>query len=184
MKFKALKILLLVCVTIFCLFSCKVDDPFVDREVAPLLVDVVGAAWASPFATLPSVTYDSSSSELVLSVRLLKLDKTGILDHTRGIDSIPVSNVEINLDFGFSKIVKEGEIGGVQFTADTMNVLGTLGKAVSDASGIVSFLVNYDDFGLKGNGVQRAGDIVQLRWSGVYEGQAFTRLSQVNISEE
>ncbi len=162
--------------------SCKVEDPFVDRNVAPLLVDVVGAAWASPFATVPSVNYDSSSGELVLGVRLLKLDKTHILDHTKGIDSIPAPNVSVKVGYRIAKGVKAESVGGVSFKAETYNANGLLGEAVSNADGLVSLRVSYGDFGLSGNRIQRGGDKIELTWSGAYEGQSFTRLSQINVS--
>ena len=32
------------------LASCKEEDPFLDRDVAPVLVDIVGAAFGAPIA--------------------------------------------------------------------------------------------------------------------------------------
>jgi hypothetical protein len=70
--------------------SCKEEDPFLDRDVAPVLVDIVGAPFGAPIASEPTVAYAATAEKLTLSARLLELDKTNILDHTKGIDSIPV----------------------------------------------------------------------------------------------
>ena len=135
--------------------SCKVDDPFVDRVVAPVLVDIVGAPYGAPFAAEPTVGYPLASTKLTLSARLLELDKTNILDHTKGIDSIPVANVAMKI---------------------TLRTGATLGEVTSDANGIVKLEKTWAELGLA---APKANDIVKISWSGTYKGIAFTRLSQV-----
>lgn len=76
--------------------SCKVDDPFVDRVVSPVLVIFEDAAGTktSGLTTEPSVT-SSAASDATVTVRLLELDKTGILDYKVGIDSLPAKSVPV-----------------------------------------------------------------------------------------
>lgn len=75
--------------------SCKVDDPFVDRVVAPVLVifeDTAGKT--NGLTTEPSVV-SSASADASITVRLLELNKDGLLDYKVGIDSIPAKSVPV-----------------------------------------------------------------------------------------
>ena len=75
--------------------SCKVDDPFVDRTVAPVLVifeDPMGKS--SGLTTEPSVV-SSASADASITVRLLELNKDGLLNYKVGIDSIPAKSVPV-----------------------------------------------------------------------------------------
>ncbi len=147
--------------------SCKVEDPFLDNNVAPVLVDVVGAAYGAPIAAKPSVTYPLGTPSLTLGVRLLELDKTNILDHTKGIDSIPVPNIKITLTF-------RTEVKPNVF------VSGTIGEFTSDANGLVSVPTTWDKFSIqKATETSAAVLISNLTWTGSYKGIAFSRLSQV-----
>lgn len=79
--------------------SCKVDDPFVDRIAAPVLVifeDVAGKT--SGLTTEPSVT-SSASADASVTVLLLELNKDGLLDYKVGIDSIPAKSVPVTFKF-------------------------------------------------------------------------------------
>ena len=76
--------------------SCKVDDPFVDRVAAPVLVifeDPSGTK-TNGLTTEPSVT-SSASADASITVRLLELNKDGLLDYKVGIDSIPAKSVPV-----------------------------------------------------------------------------------------
>ena len=147
--------------------SCKVEDPFLDNNVAPVLVDVVGAAFGAPLSAKPSVTYPLTSPSLTLAVRLLELDKTNILDHTKGIDSIPVPNVKIALTF-------RTEVKPNVF------VTGTIGEFTSDANGLVTVPTTWDKFSIqKASGGNAAVLISNLAWTGTYKGITFSRQSQV-----
>lgn len=134
--------------------SCKVDDPFVDRVVAPVLVDIVGAAFGAPISAEPTVSYPATG-KVMLTARLLELDKTNILDRTKGIDSIPVANIPIRIS------LRNGT---------------SLGEATSNAQGVVSLEKTWAELGVP---APRAGNTVRISWSGSYKGIAFTRLSQV-----
>jgi hypothetical protein len=171
----------------FGIISCKEEDPFLDANVAPVLVDIVGAPFGAPLASTPSVPYDSSMQELVLTSRLLELDKTNILDHTKGIDSIPVPNIPIKVSYDLTKTVKAGklEFQGVtyQFTSETFKSSGVLGDITSDANGIVTLKTTYKALGFTGNRIQRKDDIIKLTWTGTHKGIAFTRTSQMSITK-
>ncbi|WP_353718009.1 hypothetical protein [Dyadobacter sp. 676] len=138
--------------------SCKEEDPFLDRDVAPVLVDIVGAPFGAPIASEPTVTYSANAEKLTLSARLLELDKTNILDHTKGIDSIPVPNLSIKI---------------------TLRTGAVLGEVTSDAQGLVKLEKTWADLGIT---APKAGSITKISWSGSYKGIAFTRFSQVQAN--
>ncbi|HEV7347836.1 hypothetical protein [Telluribacter sp.] len=135
--------------------SCKVEDPFVDRVVAPVLVDIVGAPFGAPLAADPTVTYSAADAKVVLKARLLELDKTNILDHTRGIDSLPVANIPMKI---------------------TLRTGATLGEVSSNASGEVTLEKTWAELGLA---APKAGNTVKISWTGTHKGITFTRLSQI-----
>jgi hypothetical protein len=167
--------------------ACKEEDPWVDATVSPVLVDIVGAPFGYPIEKTPTVTYDSSAAELTFSARVLELDKSGILDHTKGIDSIPAPNVQITINYEINKTVKKDTVkfGSKTFifSADALKATGKLGdNLASNANGLVTFKTTYKALGLEGNRIQRKGDLIKLTWSGTYKGTAFTRFSQVSVS--
>lgn len=137
--------------------SCKVDDPFVDRVVAPVLVDIVGASFGAPISTEPTVAYPTTG-KVMLTARLLELDKSGILDKNRGIDSIPVANIPMKI---------------------TLRSGTSLGEVTSNAQGVVSLEKTWAELGVPS---PKAGAVVKISWSGSYKGIAFTRLSQVQAN--
>ena len=134
--------------------SCKVEDPFVDRVVAPVLVDIVGASFGAPISAEPTVSYPMAG-KVTLTARLLELDKTNILDYTKGIDSIPVANIPIKI------MLRTG---------------ASLGEVTSNANGVVSLEKTWAELGVA---APKAGTTVKISWSGNYKGIAFTRFSQV-----
>ncbi|MFN3850195.1 MAG: hypothetical protein ACK4NY_12245 [Spirosomataceae bacterium] len=82
----------------FVVSSCKVDDPFVDRVVSPVLVifeDAVTGAKTNGLTTEPSVS-SSASADAVITARFLELNKDGLLDYKVGIDSLPVKSVVVS----------------------------------------------------------------------------------------
>ena len=135
--------------------SCKVEDPMLDSVVSPVLVDIVGAPFGSPISSEPTVAYMATDSVVTLQARLLELDKTNILDNTKGIDSIPVANVAIKI---------------------SMRTGASLGDVTSDAAGLVKLQKTWAELGIA---APKAGSITKISWSGTYKGIAFTRLSQV-----
>ncbi len=75
--------------------SCKVDDPFVDRVVAPVLVIFEDPAGKSNGLTTEPSVISSASADASITVRLLELNKDGLLDYKVGIDSIPAKSVPV-----------------------------------------------------------------------------------------
>ncbi|MBO9638592.1 hypothetical protein [Siphonobacter aquaeclarae] len=147
------------------LYACeKKDDPFVPRVVAPVLVQILDAPYQSDFASEPAVAADSTKP-VTLRARILKLDKTNILDNTKGIDSIPVPNLKISLTFRDGSPVSEG---------------------TTDAKGLVTITKTWSELGVTPkytapNLKYYKGQRVSLSWSGTYDQQDFTRLSAVTV---
>lgn len=138
--------------------ACKEEDPFLERDVAPVLVDIVGAPFGAPIASEPTVAYSATAEKITLSARLLELEKTNILDHTKGIDSIPVPNVAIKI---------------------TLRTGTVLGEVTSDAQGLVKIEKTWADLGVA---APKAGTITKISWSGSHKGVAFTRFSQIQAN--
>ncbi len=145
----------LVFALVFALSSCKVEDPWVDASVAPVLVDIVGAPFGYPQEKDPTVGYASSATKLVIAAKLLELDKTNILNNEIGIDSIPVSGLKILVS------LRDG---------------GALGEVTSNDQGLISLEKTWAELGVA---TPVAGKLVKVSWSGTYKGIAFTRLSQI-----
>ncbi len=128
----------------FFLMSCeKEDELVVDRVVSPVLVTVSGNSF---LATEP----------VMVTTTIAELDKSGILDHMVGIDTIPVSNLPI-------KVLLNNN---------------TLAELTTDASGTVTLNKTWADLGLA---APAAGNSVVLEWSGNYKGQAFTKTGRVQV---
>ncbi|MEA5141003.1 hypothetical protein [Arcicella rigui] len=139
------------------LTSCKeVDDPLVPRVVSPVLVAIDGIPYGD-FSTEPTVSY-TKTGNVVLSARILELDKTNILDYTKGIDSLPVANTKI--------VISLRSTGA------------TVAELTTDAKGKISVEKTWASLGLT---APATGNSVALNWSGSYKGQAFTRLSRVSV---
>ncbi len=133
----------------------KVDDPFVDRVAAPVLVVVDNATGDGGGLTGEPVVAQKVSGPVTLAVKIYELDKSGILDKNVGIDSIPVASLAIRL------------------TKRDGTALGTL---TTDAAGKASVAKTWTELGIS---APRAGSTVSLTWAGEYKGQAFSRLSRV-----
>ncbi len=134
----------------------KAEDPFVPRVVSPVLVQVLGAPYQTDFATEPTVMLEGSKSA-TLTARILELDKTHILDYTKGIDSLPLANLPIKL---------------------TLRNGTPIGEATTDAKGVVTFTATWAQLGIS---APAPGNRAALNWTGEYKGQAFTRLSAIQV---
>ncbi|MCC9167855.1 hypothetical protein [Pontibacter harenae] len=128
----------------FFLTSCeKEEDMVIDRVESPVLVLIEGTSF-------------QASESVNITTTVYELDKSGILDHTVGVDSIPVSNLALKIK------------------ANGMD-MGTL---TTDASGKVNLTKTWAELGFSS---PQKGNAAQLEWSGSYKGQAFTKLSQVQV---
>jgi polyisoprenoid-binding protein YceI len=159
------------------LVACSEEDPFVDRTVAPVLIVFDGITdylAAGGLTTVPSVTKNITAANyadpVVLSIRVYTLDKTGILDHTVGIDSIPVSNLRIT----FSK--RDGSVPM---------------ESITDTEGKITITTTWQALGIANAdalAIATASDAksitVPLLWKGSHAGQSFVRYSEVVFSKK
>jgi hypothetical protein len=133
----------------------KVDDPFVDRVVAPVLVVIDNATGDGGGQTGEPVVSQKVAGPVTLSVKIYELNKDGILNKAVGIDSIPVTSLAIKL---------------------TMRDGTALGSLTTDGTGKASISKTWAELGIT---APKAGSSVLLTWTGEYKGQAFARLSRV-----
>ncbi|AEI51188.1 hypothetical protein [Runella slithyformis] len=154
---KTAKILLFVAMA-FIAASCKVEDPFVDRVVAPVLLVFDNAVGdGGGFTTEPTVLSRATGSATV-SVRILELDKTNILDFKKGIDSIPVTGLTLSL---------------------TTRTGVKIADITTDANGRATATKTWAEFGVAS---PRAGSIVALTLSGKYKEQSFSKLARLQAN--
>lgn len=154
---KTAKILLFVAMA-FAAASCKVEDPFVDRVVAPVLLVFDNAVGdGGGFTTEPTVLSKATGSATV-SVRILELDKTNILDYKKGIDSIPVTGLALSL---------------------TTRAGVKIADITTDANGRATVTKTWAEFGVA---APRAGSIVALTLTGKYKEQSFSKLARLQAN--
>jgi hypothetical protein len=152
----------------------RVEDPFVDRVEAPVLIVVEGTTGylaGGGLTSEPAVTFkvDSTNfaSPVSLSVSIYTLDKSGILDKNVGIDSIPVANLAIRF------LKRDGT---------------KLADLTTDASGKITTSRTWAELGLAGvEAIAKAKEAktvnIPVMWSGQYGDQPFVRYSQVVFSK-
>jgi len=134
----------------------KVADPFVDRVVSPvLLVFDNSIGDGGGFTTEPTVTSKTTVSTASVSLRVLELDKTNILDNKKGIDSVAVSGAALTL---------------------TTRTGTKIAEVMTDAKGRATFTAPWSAFGVT---APRVGTIVSLTLTGTYKGQAFSKLARL-----
>lgn len=155
---KPLHKLLIILVAAALQFGCEAEDPFVDREVAPLLVLIAGddGVASSGLTTDPTVRSTATAANATFSVKLYELDKSGILDKNIGIDSVAASGVALEIK------LRSG---------------GTVTSATTDASGVATFTIPWADFGISSPTI---GSSVSLNCSGSYDGKSFTKLFRLS----
>jgi hypothetical protein len=133
----------------------KKEDPFVDRVVAPVLVVIDNATGDGGGQTGEPVVSQKVAGPVTLGVKIYELDKSGILNNTVGIDSIPVTSLAITL---------------------TTRAGVAIGNLTTDGTGRASVSKTWAELGIA---APKAGSTVSLTWTGEYKGQAFSRLSRV-----
>ncbi|UBM58056.1 hypothetical protein LAG90_14710 [Marinilongibacter aquaticus] len=140
--------------SILAVMACEKKDPFTDRVVAPVLVQVSGddMSFSSGMTAEPTVNsaFDGMAK---LNIRLLELDKTNILDYTKGIDSIPAASVSLSIK------LRSGEI---------------LEEVSTNAEGVASLEMDWSELSVSG-----AGESVALMASGSYKDVEFTKLFKI-----
>ena len=128
----------------FLLMGCEKEDAMVvDRVVSPVLVTVAGASFT---ATEP----------VKVTATIYELDKSGLLNHAVGIDSIPVTNLAITVKLNAT----------------------TLAELTTDQSGKVNLTKTWAELGVA---APKAGNTVNLEFTGSHKGQAFTKPARVQV---
>ena len=152
---KKLSFIFLILFSLVGLFSCEKYDPFVDRTVSPVLVvfePSIGGS-TSGLTTDPTISA-SFTGNAKFGIRILELDKTNILDYTKGIDSIPVPGVELVLKF------RNG---------------AEISKISTDNAGLASVDIPWSSLGIIAKGGSSS-----LSVSSSFKEQSFTKLFKVS----
>ncbi|WP_026463996.1 hypothetical protein [Adhaeribacter aquaticus] len=124
--------------------SCeKEEEMVVDRVVSPVLVVTNGSTFLPGEAVNVSATF-------------YELDKSGILNHAVGIDSIPVSNLAVTVRLN-------------------NNVIASI---TTDQKGKAILSKTWSELGVA---TPKAGNAVSLEWSGSVKGQGFAKLMRVSV---
>ncbi|MDR7131307.1 hypothetical protein J2X69_003668 [Algoriphagus sp. 4150] len=121
--------------------------------------DLVTPNVASPVLVLLEGSSFDSLSLVTVGSRFLELDKTNILDHTKGIDSIPVPNLNITV-----------------FINNTTEVA----KLVTDAGGSAELVVSWADLGLA---EATGGNQIRLEFAGTHKNTAFRKYHTVIVEK-
>jgi hypothetical protein len=128
----------------FLLMGCEKEDAMVvDRVVSPVLVMVSGTSF-------------TAAEPVKVTATIYELDKSGLLNHAVGIDSIPVANLAIKVKLNAT----------------------TLAELTTDPAGKVNLTKSWSELGLAS---PKAGNTVNLEFAGSHKGQAFTKPSRVQV---
>jgi hypothetical protein len=128
----------------FLLMGCEKEDAMVvDRVVSPVLVMVSGTSF-------------TAAEPVKVTATIYELDKSGLLNHAVGIDSIPVANLAITVKLNAT----------------------TLAELTTDPAGKVNLTKSWSELGLAS---PKAGNTVNLEFAGSHKGQAFTKPSRVQV---
>lgn len=144
--------ILIISFLVLGLMSCEVEDPFVARVVSPVLVAVIGSDGipSNGLTTEPTVSAPVTA-DAQLKVKVMELDKTGILDYKVGIDSIPVKGLKLSFKLRSGTLIKEIQ---------------------TDESGVASFSSSWASLGIS---TPKAGSSVKLTASGTYKDVQFSK---------
>lgn len=125
--------------------SCiETDDLVTPNVAAPVLILLQGTTFAA-------------SAPVMVSTKTFELDKTNILDHNLGIDSIPVPNLALDV-----------------FVANTQR-LATL---TTDATGTANLEISWEELGLA---EPKSGTQVRLEFAGTYKSIPFRKYHTVRV---
>jgi hypothetical protein len=132
--------------------SCEKADPFVARVVSPVLLLVQGSdgILSNGMTTEPTVP-SLIAGDASIALKVLELDKTGILDYKVGIDSLPVTGVKITFKLRTGAVLKEVQ---------------------TDTKGVATLSATWASLGIA---APKAGSSVKLTASGTYKDVSFSK---------
>ncbi|WP_215225822.1 hypothetical protein [Echinicola shivajiensis] len=126
-------------------FSCTDAEDLATPNVAsPVLVMVEGSSFPA-------------DTEIGVMAKFMELDKSGILDHNVGIDSIPVMDLPITV---------------------YVNQTEEVSSLVTDQDGMVMLELSWEDLGLT---AASSGDQVKLEFTGSYKNVKFRKYHTVRV---
>ena len=120
-------------------------------------VEIATPNVASPVLVLLEGNSFPSTSNVEVNGTFLELDKTGILDHSVGIDSIPLIDMEV-------KVLVDHVV--------------ELGALVTDTQGQINLSLSWADVGISN---LSSGDQVRLEFAGMHKGIAFRKYHTVRV---
>lgn len=119
--------------------------------------DLVTPNVAAPVLLLLSGTSFPATSSVSVSSQTFELDKTNILDHNLGIDSIPVPNLQLEV------------------YVETTRKVASL---TTNSEGIAKLEISWVDLGLD---APASGTQIRLEFTGTYKGTAFRKYHTVRV---
>src|SRR5690606_3161941 len=108
------------------------------------------------------------NEDVTLSASFYELDKSGILDHTIGIDSIPVAGMVI-------KFSKRDGTAPLEYTTNDQGKI--LVSTTWEALGITDIETIMES-------TESKSVTIPLSWKGTHMGQSFTRYSQLLFQKD
>ena len=113
---------------------------------------------ASPVLILLDGNSFSATSSVFVNSKTLELDKTNILDHTLGIDSIPVPNLDLEVFIGTTTKVA---------------------SLTTDTNGSADLEISWTELGLND---PKSGTQIRLEFAGTYKNIAFRKYHTVTVN--
>jgi hypothetical protein len=141
-------------------FSCKKTDPFVDRVTSPVLVifENPNGKYTDGLTTEPAISTPVSADAKIV-VKLLELDKSNILDFSKGIDSVAVKSLAVTI-----KMRNGTKVSDITTDANGKSILTTSWKSLGIESPVV-------------------GTSVALSLSSTYKSVPFTKYFRLTASK-
>ncbi|WP_236021428.1 hypothetical protein [Algoriphagus oliviformis] len=119
--------------------------------------DLVTPNVAAPVLILLEGTTFSATSSVSVNSKTFELDKTNILDHNLGIDSIPVANLALDV-----------------YVASTRKVA----SLTTNAEGSANLLISWADLGVE---APKSGTQVRLEFAGTHKSIAFRKYHTIRV---
>ncbi|WP_236252814.1 hypothetical protein [Echinicola sp. 20G] len=136
---------ILMMILAFVAVSCEdVDDLATPNVASPVLVLLDGSSFPADASVGVTATF-------------MELDKSGILDHTVGIDSIPVSDLQVLV---------------------YINQTEEVSALVTDGEGKIDLSVSWEALGLS---AASSGDQVRLEFAGTHKNVSFRKYHTVRV---